>query len=134
MSPITINILEKLDQRRRDLGVPYHALASLSKLGIATVQRTLQGTTEARLETLDSLARALGTTLTLGVNRQMIAEASVDAMLSARAGEKAETLVGLAQGTAGLEGQAVTRKARQAAVRELTRKLLTGSRRKLWED
>lgn len=134
MSPLMTNILGCLEQRRRDMGVPYHVLAETTGLGIATVQRTLKGTTEARMDTMGAIAAVLGVTLGIGANTTIIEEGSVDELLEERARQKAEKLVAHAQATAGLEAQAVTEGTIQQAKKELIRRLLVGSKRKLWES
>ncbi|MBN2211296.1 MAG: helix-turn-helix transcriptional regulator [Sedimentisphaerales bacterium] len=134
MSRIHSDITEQLEQRRRDLGLPYGVLSRRSGLGVATVQRTLNGVTEARMETLSAIALALGVTVHLGVDTNVTEHITLEQMLQQRAQEKALMLAGLAQASAGLEGQAVSEKTMQQAVKELERKLLAGSKRKLWES
>lgn len=129
-----LDILGSLEQRRRDLGLPYGVLSLRAKLGIATVQRTLSGATEARIDTLIAIARVLGVSVALGTDTRVMETVAIDDMLRRRAQEKARLLAGLAQGSAGLEGQAVSQEALHRAVEALERKLLAGSKRKLWES
>ena len=113
MTETMTGILGQLEQRRRDLGLPNRVLAERSGLGIASVQRTLGGLTEPRLNTLGAIAETLGVTVAIGTWPKVISAMSVDQMLTARAEEKAKELVALAQASAGLEAQAVGRKALQ---------------------
>jgi len=112
------------------LGMSYDVLARKSGVSKPTVFRILSGRSSytASFANVLSLARALGLEL------EFEEEASIENLQERQARTKAENLVRMVQGTSGLEGQAVSPKEYGRLVRQATRKLLTGSKRKLWGD
>ncbi len=118
-----------LDQRRRQLGMSYAVLAKRSGVSMATVVRTLSGKhPEVGFGSVVRIATALG------VRIQLTPRMSAQELRRQQAEEKARRLVGLVQGTAGLEGQAVGPEALAELTQETADTLLAGSRRNLWSD
>jgi transcriptional regulator with XRE-family HTH domain len=118
-----------LDKRRRALGLSCGQLAKRSGVSLPTVQRILSGRNmHASLANVVAIAEALG----LGVEFE--SRADPQAMRREQADRKAKQLVGLVQGTSGLEGQAVGRPVIEAMVERTAHELLAGPRRKLWSD
>jgi transcriptional regulator with XRE-family HTH domain len=103
----------------------YAVVAERSGVSLATVHRVLAGH-DASISNLLAIARALG----LGLECR--AEADVETLLEQQARRKAERLVGMVQGSAALEGQAVDPQTREQMVRQTVHELLAGSKRKLW--
>jgi hypothetical protein len=107
----------------------YPVLARLSGVSLPTVQRMLSGRDPgARFSKVEAVARALRAEV--GFRKGP----TPNEVRLERAREKARRLVGLVQGTSGLEGQAVRDADIQMMVEDTTRKLLAGSRRTLWSD
>lgn len=118
-----------LDNRRRELGMSYAALAKRSGVSMATVVRILSGNhLEASFRNVAGIADALG------VRINFAGTVAVRKLRHKRAQEKARKLVGLVQGTSGLEGQAVGNGVLAEMTRDATVELLAGSKRNLWSD
>lgn len=124
----TKSILSILQERRRNLGLPYGVLAKQSNLGQATVQRALNGETNARLDTIVSIADSLGLSIKLSSIK------NTGEIRKEQAERKAEQIVAMAQGTAALEAQGVNEDVIQQAKENLTHKLLAGSKSGLWSE
>jgi len=117
---------QTLSRRRRELGIPFDDLAVRSGVSVATVKRILGGQIgKASFEHVARVAEAMGVSL---VTRQTPAAA----VKRAAARRQAERLVGMVQGTSGLEGQAISDKAAEALVRQSVRRLLAGPPRRVW--
>src|SRR5438067_10434482 len=94
---------EKLNARRRKLGMSCAALAKRSGVSLATVQRVLSGKhAEASFANVLAIAKALS----MSVAIEPIASATEVRQRQAR--YKAERLVGMVQATSALEAQAVS--------------------------
>ena len=118
---------ESLERRRRELGMSRSQLANLSGLSLATVNRILRGgMMRASLANVVAVAQALGVEVTLAP----IGE-SYDFRQQA-AKDKARKIVGLVQGTSGLEGQAVDAQTADRMVNQTLHELMAGPRRKIW--
>jgi transcriptional regulator with XRE-family HTH domain len=120
-------LLKSLDERRRELGLSYELLSKRCRVSRPTVQRILSGQNAAA-----SFANVVAIAESLGIGLRF--ESTVDArdLKRKQAEQKARKLVGLVQGTSGLEGQAVDAKAAKSMVKQTTRELLAGPKRKLW--
>jgi transcriptional regulator with XRE-family HTH domain len=125
-----------LDSRRRELGMPYSALAERSGVSQPVIQRLLCGKLQApRFHSVVAIAQALGLH-----GLRILEDGSIefDSSLSAQdlrkqqARNKARRLVGMVQGTSALEGQAVGEAAYQAMVERTYHELLAGSNHRLW--
>lgn len=118
---------EFLERRRRELGMSRSQLANLSGLSLATVNRILRGgMMRASLANVVGVARALGVQVTLtpiGESYDFRQQAAKD---------KAQKIVGLVQGTSGLEAQAVDAQTAERMVNQTLHELMAGPRRKIW--
>lgn len=122
------NLVLTLENRRKSLGLSCAQLAALSGLGLRTVQRVLSGSdSNATLATLSRIADVLG--MTIGVT-----SADLNDVRRRRAQAKAKRLVGMVQGTMGLEAAALEAGALSDLEQKTVRDLLSGSNRRLWED
>jgi transcriptional regulator with XRE-family HTH domain len=122
-------LLKELDKRRRDLGLSCELLSRRSGVSLPTVQRILSGRHRtASFSNVVAIAESLG----LGVG--FFSKVDPRKMKRDQASRKARKLVGLVQGTSGLEGQAVDRETVESMVEQTTHELLAGSNRKLWSD
>ena len=119
-------ILSELQARRQKLDMPYQVLAQKCDLGMSTVQRVLNGQTDARLDTLMTIADALGFSLALKLERE------VNDIRMKQARKKARQLVSLSQGTAALEAQGVNDDVVKNMEEKFVHQFLAGSDRRLW--
>ena len=97
----TKEILNEFSRRRRDLAMPLDELARRSNLSVSTVKRVLNGDVATRLCSVAAIADVLGVEIILSHAKD------ISTMRRRQAKEKAKKLVGLVQGSAALEGQAV---------------------------
>ncbi len=122
-------LFEKLDCRRRELGLSQSALAEQSGVSLPTVQRILTGhSTAVSLENAVAIAQALG------MQWDVVPTVPAQAVLEQQAQKKAEQLVGMVQGTSALEAQAVSPRHLGLMVQKTVQELLAGSRRRLWAE
>jgi transcriptional regulator with XRE-family HTH domain len=102
-------------------------LARKSGVSKPTVVRILSGGhAAAALSNVMAIAQALGMSLDL------TPRVPAEDLLREQAERKAATLVGMVQGTSGLEGQGVDRETLERMKRQTVHELLAGSRRRLW--
>jgi transcriptional regulator with XRE-family HTH domain len=120
--------LDDLEKRRKRLGMTWEALAERSGLSRATVCRILSGRTPAA-----SFSHVLALAAALGVEVEF-KQKNTEKMAEEQAKHQAKRLVGMVQGTMGLEAQAVNGKSVDRMYRDTYRRLMAGSRRKLWFD
>ncbi len=85
----------------------------------------------ASLSTLKAIAKAMGVDMAITFPESID---DVEAIREKQARAKAERLVRMAQATAGLESQGVSKTALQTAIRRTTAELLVGPKRNLWTD
>ena len=123
--PLNLN-LKELELRRKRLEMPLVVLSRRSGVPLQTLRRILRGQTSARLDTVVAVAKALGLEMMPFAEQQSVTE-----MRRQQAQDKARRLVGLAQGTSGLEGQAVDEEA-LAEITAKTESRLLVSKQKLW--
>ncbi|MHC4563301.1 MAG: helix-turn-helix domain-containing protein [Planctomycetota bacterium] len=120
------DIIGRIQQRRRDLGMPYRVVAERSGLGVRAVQSVLTGKATPRLDTILSIAQALG----VGIGVAQVN--SERAMRERQAKLKAGKLAAIAQGSAALEGQAATDTTLTNVRRRIMNELLAGPNLRLW--
>jgi transcriptional regulator with XRE-family HTH domain len=118
-----------LEARRRKLDMPIEALVKRSGVSRATVRRILSGD-----HTGASFIKVLAVAEALGLEVRFDTETAEEAFRERQAVQKARRLVGLVQGTSGLEAQAVDPAAVECMVQRTTHELLSGSKKKLWSD
>ena len=103
------------------------ALALRSRVSPSTVNRVLTGDlSHTTVANLRAISRALGVEVFLQEQ-----ESDVD-LMERQAKAKAEQLVGMVQGTMGLEAQGVDGSALEQMKRRTVHELVAGSRRSLW--
>lgn len=121
-----MNILQRMEERRRELGMSRSALAKRSHVSLPTINRIMSKERDgASLANVAAIADALGMELT--------AESRVESSELCRqlAQDLARRLVTSVQGTCGLEGQGLDQRDLERLVSETTERLLR-SKRKLW--
>lgn len=122
------SILQALDTRRKALGLSCAAIAREAGISLRTAQRVMSGDdSNVTLSTLTRVADVLGV-------RLGIASIDLNVVRKRRAEVKARRLVGLVQGTMGLEAAAVDYQTLSELHQQTVRDLLRGSNRRLWED
>lgn len=121
--------LRKLDLRRRQLGMSRDRLARQAKVSVPTVHRILTGKERSpSIKTVEALASALGLRLEFSEVHD------VDALREEQANRRAAELVGMVQGTMGLEAQAVDAATIESLKKRRALRLLAGSNRRLWSE
>lgn len=127
------NQLRQLESRRRQLGMSLAALAQRSGLSAPTLNRILGGEANPTLETLVTLAKALGVEIRISENGVDLREPTTPARFrKAIAKEKASKVVQMVQGTSALESQAVGQADVKNMVEQTIHELLAGTSRRLW--
>jgi transcriptional regulator with XRE-family HTH domain len=121
--------LADLEARRKALGMPIESLVKRSGVSRATVRRILAGD-----QTRATFPNVLAVADALGIDVRFAAGAPAEEFREQQAVKKARRLVGLVQGTSGLEAQAVDPATVERMVRRTTHELLSGSKRRLWSD
>jgi transcriptional regulator with XRE-family HTH domain len=124
-----IQILQWLEERRRELGLSSALLSKRSGVSRATVQRVLSGRDPAA-----GFGNILAIAEAMGLGLRLYTAVDVRDLKREQAERKARRLVAVVQGTSGLEGQAVDAKALESMVEQTTHELLAGSKRKLWSE
>ena len=122
-----MNFTEKLDQRRQELGMTFEALSKRSGVPVSTLKAIFKkGVEHATFANVAAIADALG------VDIEFANEVDSYQLLHQQEVKKARELVGMVQGTSGLESQAVAQNQIDIMIQQLVHKLMAGSRRKLW--
>jgi ornithine carbamoyltransferase len=102
-------------------------LALRSGVSLPVVQRILSGNhPTASFANVQAIAEAIGMDL------RSVPTTSQKDLRRQQARQKAKDLMGLVQGTMGLEGQAVSPQSLQRMEQQVAHELLIGSPRKLW--
>lgn len=119
---------QRLQGRRKTLGMTYATLAQRSGVPTATVERVLSSRPyKVGLEDVLTIASALG------MNLELQEEADAVDMVRRQAETKARKLVDMVQGTSLLEAQGIDDDQRQRMIEETTLQLLSSPRRRLWD-
>ena len=125
----------QLEFRRHRLGMSKRAVAKRARVASATVDRILSGREASpRIANLAAIAAALGVQVNLGANMTVTELQSAHEFRRAQALKKAARIVGLVQGTMGLESQAVEQNALNDMLEQTVSELLAGPPRRLWDD
>ena len=122
-------LFEKLESRRRELGLSQSALAERSGVSLPTVQRILSGHSSAA-----SFENVVGIAQAMGMQMDVVPIFPAHEILEQQARKKAERLVGMVQGTSALETQAVSSWHIGQMINKTVHELLAGSRRRLWAE
>ena len=117
-----------LNTRRRKLEVTIAALARLSGVPVATVNRILRDPAKARFEKVAAVGRILG------VDYASARKVPLTRVLLDRATLKARYVAAVVQGTQGLEAAGVDAAGYERLVAVATETLLAGKKRKLWDE
>jgi transcriptional regulator with XRE-family HTH domain len=117
-----------LNTRRRKLGVTIGALARLSGVPVATVNRILRDPAKARFEKVAAVGNVLGIDY---ANARIV---PVKRVLRERATQKARYVAAVVQGTQGLEAAGLDSEGYERLVVVATETLLAGKKRKLWDE
>jgi transcriptional regulator with XRE-family HTH domain len=129
MARVIRPISQRLNERRRRLGISCAVLARRTGVSLRNVQRILSGEeTNPGFSTVASLARELG----LGIRFED--QADVRAIRRRQAEQKAARILAIVQGTCALEAQAVSRETMRDLRERTIHELLGGSDRRLWAD
>lgn len=123
------SLFEKLEIRRRELGISQSVLAERSGVSLPTIQRILSGHNPAA-----SFENTLAIAQVLGMQLDAVPVIPAQEVLEQQARKKAERLVRMVQGTSALEAQGVSSKHLGQMVRKTIQELLAGSRRRLWAE
>ena len=122
-------LFEKLESRRRELGLSQSALAERSGVSLPTVQRILTGHSPAA-----SFENTVAIAQVMGMQMDVVPIFPAQEILEQQARKKAERLVGMVQGTSALEAQAVSARHLGQMIKKTVQELLAGSRRRLWAE
>ena len=117
-----------LDTRRRQLGITIRALARMSGVPVATVNRILADPSNVRFEYVAAVGAVVG--LDLATARRV----PVKRVLRDRALAKARYVARFVQGTQGLEAAGVDTAGYERLVEVAAEALLAGKKRKLWDE
>jgi transcriptional regulator with XRE-family HTH domain len=129
MKALISNLFIDLERRRRDLGMTYATVAARSGVSLPTVQRILSGDhPNCTFANVTAIAQALDTSI------KFQSQIPADELREKQAAKRARQLVGLVQGTSGLEGQAIDQNTFEKMIRQTVHELLAGSKRKLWAE
>jgi transcriptional regulator with XRE-family HTH domain len=119
--------LRQLNDRRKELGMSFAALAQRSGVPLPTVQKILYGNEKRPdFHKVLAIAAALGITLTMNTT-------PAQEFRRFQAERKAEQLVTMTQATSALEAQAVPELVADLTARTVS-ELLAGSRFELWKE
>ncbi|HEV3079796.1 MAG TPA: helix-turn-helix transcriptional regulator [Gemmataceae bacterium] len=121
---VATEFLEQLRQRREQLGMPLAVLAAKAGVPMQTLHRILHGEASAHFDKVLAVAQALEVVL----SAQKVKAREVR---KRQARATAKRLVGMVQGTSGLEGQALDRDTLEEMTEQTTHQLLA-SKYKLW--
>ena len=122
-------LFEKLESRRRELGLSQSALAERCGISLPTVQRILSGHNPAA-----SFDNTVAIAVALGMMLDAVPITPAQELLEQQARKKAERLVRMVQGTSAWEGQGVSARHIGQMVKKTVQELLAGSRRRLWAE
>lgn len=122
-------LFEKLENRRRELGLSQSVLAERSGVSLPTIQRILSGHHPAA-----SFENTLAIAQALGMQLEAVPVIPAEEVLEQQARKKAERLVRMVQGTSALEAQGVSARHVGQMVKKTVQELLAGSRRRLWAE
>ena len=122
-------LFEKLEARRRELGISQAALADRSGVSLPTVHRILSGHGSAA-----SMDNIMAITQVLGMDLEAVPLFDAQEILEQQARKKAEKLVRMVQSTSALEAQGVSARQIGLMIKKTIQELLAGSRRRLWAE
>jgi transcriptional regulator with XRE-family HTH domain len=122
-------LFDKLDQRRRMLGMTYSALSKRSGVSVPTLVRILSGSQSAA-----SFAAVVAVANALGMDVEISQIARAERFREQQAKTKASRLIETLQGTSSLEEQGLDGDTIEDMKRRTVHELLAGSSRRLWGE
>ena len=121
-----LELLQKIKDRRKDIGITIDNLSQISELGTKTVSRFFTGA-DVKLSTVERITQVLG--LDFAGNEVM----SIRALKEKRAEEKALYIVSLVQDTSALEMQGLDSNELKYLIEDTKKQFLTGKyKNTLW--
>ncbi len=121
------SLLEPMQRRRHELGIPYAELAARAGVSVSTAKRVLSGSMgRASMEHVVALLRAMGMSLTVS------ADVSSVAFREEAARQQADRLARMVEGTSALEAQEVDATTAADLRRESVHRLMAGPPRRVW--
>ena len=121
-----IELVQKVQQRKKTLNITIENLAKLSGLGIRTVNRFFAAD-DVKLSTVEKITNLLG--LDFSGNETV----SIEELKQKRAKEKAIFMGSLVQGTSALEKQGLEKKSIEKIIVKFEKEFLNGAYQdKLW--
>jgi len=121
-----LHVLERVKQRKEQIGLTLDNISKLSHLGNRTVTRFFSGE-DVKLSTLEKITNIMG--LDFAGNELV----DIETLKEQRAKEKAIYIVSLVQDTSALEMQGLESEAIQSLIQDTKEQFLTGEYQKnLW--
>ena len=121
-----LELLQKINDRRKEIGITIDNLSSISQLGTKTVSRFFTGA-DVKLSTVERITQVLG--LDFAGNEVI----NIKALKEKRAEEKALYIVSLVQDTSALEMQGLESNEIKSLIEDTKKQFLTGKyKNTLW--
>ena len=121
-----LELLQKIKDRRKEIGITIDNLSSISQLGTKTVSRFFTGA-DVKLSTVERITQVLG--LDFAGNEVI----NIKALKEKRAEEKALNIVSLVQDTSALEMQGLESNEIKSLIEDTKKQFLTGKyKNTLW--
>ena len=121
-----LELLQKIKDRRKEIGITIDNLSSISQLGTKTVSRFFTGA-DVKLSTVERITQVLG--LDFAGNEVI----NIKALKEKRAEEKALYIVSLVQDTSALEMQGLESNEIKSLLEDIKKQFLTGKyKNTLW--
>jgi len=121
-----LQLINKIEIRKKELGISIENLAILSHSGVRTVNRLFAGE-DVKLSTVEKITNILG--LDFAGNETV----ALRELEKKRANQKALFMASLVQGTSALEMQGLEKNTLDKMIRRFEKEFLTGSYRdRLW--
>ena len=121
-----LELLQKIKDRRKEIGITIDNLSSISQLGTKTVSRFFTGA-DVKLSTVERITQVLG--LDFAGNEVI----NIKALKEKRAEEKALYIVSLVQDTSALEMQGLESNEIKSLIKDTKKQFLTGKyKNTLW--
>ena len=121
-----LELLQKIKDRRKEIGITIDNLSSISQLGTKTVSRFFTGA-DVKLSTVERITKVLG------LDFAGIEVINIKALKEKRAEEKALYIVSLVQDTSALEMQGLESNEIKSLIEDTKKQFLTGKyKNTLW--
>lgn len=121
-----LELLQKIKNRRKDIGITMNNLSSISEIGTKTLARFFAGA-DVKLSTVEKITQVLG--LDFAGNEIV----NIKALKEKRAEEKALYIVSLVQDTSALEMQGLESNEIKSLIEDTKKQFLTGKyKNTLW--